>query len=1019
LKMTLFQYIRELNANLRTGSASEGAHRPALVELLETENGIRAINEPAQIAGNAPDIEVLRGASVIGFIETKDIGINLDVEKAGEQLTRYRDAFPNLLLTDYLNWIWFVDGAEKERVCIARMVKGKIKPEDCAAEKWGEFMGNFLAWKMPSVAAPQELAKHLAGKTRQLRAVTLALLKEGDREISAQHKTFCQYLVPDISAEEFSDMFAQTISHGIFTARCFGRTGEIFARTRTETLIPESNPLLREFFHHITGPNLSPDLARLVDSITDFLSRVDMRSILETQARKAGFEDPVFHFYETFLAAYDPKLRERRGVYYTPAPVVDFIVRGVDEILRARFNRADGLADTKTLILDPAVGTAAFLRRVVEIIRQTVLQQGRGGMWSGYVKDHLLPRIFGFELMMAPYTVAHLKLALQLRESNYQFGKRERLQIFLTNTLDQLQNESGQLMSQWLVDEAKDAEAVKNRKPVMVVLGNPPYSGESATRSQWSRDLIAEYKKEPDGSALKERTAKWLNDDYVKFIGFAQWRVKQTGHGVVAFIANHAWLDNPTFRGMRAALLRDFDEIRIVDLHGSARRKEKNPDGDKEENVFDIQQGVAIFFLIRKEGGDHKKDAQVFHRDVWGRRLGKYETLLELGVDGDGWKKIKPTLPLVLFKPVDEQLRAEYEKCWKVPDIFPLNGVGMTTARDRVVIDFEKAPLLERAGMFRDSKDSDRDLCASLQIPMKKGWNIAKARQDLKEEKNIAGFVKPVLYRPFDRRVIFYHDSLVWRTVKRIMRHMLVGSNVGLILTRQQTGSQWQHVGITDIISEACAISNRASEINYLFPLYIYPETDERNGSVDNNRRPNLAPEFLQAVDERIGASPLPEEILHYVYAVLHSPAYRKRYAGFLKSDFPRLPLVSDKKLFYRLAKLGAQLADVHLMRAPAPANPAVKYPEAGSHKVEKVRHDEKKQRVYINKTQFFAGVPKDDWDFFIGGYQVLDKWLKSRMNRVLSAEEVKHYQRLVAVIQKTRQLMKKVDEAIGKWPMK
>jgi len=1017
--MTLFQYIRALNANLRTGSASEGAHRPALVELLETEKGVRAVNEPAQIAGNAPDIEVIRGASVIGFIETKDIGANLDVEKVGEQLTRYRDAFPNLLLTDYLNWIWFVDGAEKERVCVARMVKEKIKLDDGAEKKWNEFVGNFLAWKMPSVAAPQELAKHLAGKTRQLKAVTLALLKEGDREISAQHKTFCQYLVPDISAEEFSDMFAQTISHGIFTARCFGRTGEIFARTRTETLIPESNPLLREFFHHITGPNLSPDLARLVDSITDFLSRVDMRSILETQARKAGFEDPVFHFYETFLAAYDPKLRERRGVYYTPAPVVDFIVRGVDEILRARFKRADGLADTKTLILDPAVGTAAFLRRVVEIIRQTVLQQGRGGVWSGYVKDHLLPRIFGFELMMAPYTVAHLKLALQLRESNYEFGKRERLQIFLTNTLDQLQNESGQLMSQWLVDEAKDAEAVKNEKPVMVVLGNPPYSGESATRSQWSKDLIAEYKKEPDGSALKERTAKWLNDDYVKFIGFAQWRVKRTGHGVVAFIANHAWLDNPTFRGMRAALLRDFDEIRIVDLHGNVKKKERGPEGDKEENVFDIQQGVAVLFLIRRENVARKKDAKVFHRDLWGARRGKYDSLGALSVDGGGWEEVKPTVPLLLFKPVNEALRAEYEKGWKVTDIFPINGAGMTTARDHMVIDFEKPPLLGRVSTFRDSGDSDRDLCARLQIPMKKGWNIAKARQNLQEEDRLDGFVKPVLYRPFDWRLIFYHDALVWRTVKKVMRHMQGGKNVGLVTVRQQSQQgTWRHVGISDQIMEGCAISNKTKEINYLFPLYVYPETDERNGSVDNNHRPNLAPEFLQAVEERIGASPSPEEILHYVYAVLHSPAYRERYADFLKSDFPRLPLTSDKKLFYRLAKLGAQLANLHLMRAPASANPAVKYPEAGSHKVEKVRHDEKNRRVYINKTQFFAGVPKDDWDFFIGGYQVLDKWLKSRMNRVLSAEEVQHYQRLVAVIQKTRQQMKKVDDAIGTWPM-
>ena len=456
-----------------------------------------------------------------------------------------------------------------------------------------------------------------------------------------------------------------------------------------------------------------------------------------------------------------------------------------------------------------------------------------------------------------------------------------------------------------------------------------------------------------------------------------------------------------------------------MDLHGNVKKKERGPEGGKEENVFDIQQGVAVLFLIRREAA-RKKDAKVLHRDLWGARKGKYASLGALRVDSGGWEEVKPTLPLLLFKPVNEALRAEYEKGWKVTEIFPINGAGMTTARDHMVIDFEKPPLLGRVSTFRDSRDSDRDLCARLQIPMKKGWNIAKARQNLQEEERLDDFVKPVLYRPFDWRLIFYHDALVWRTVKKVMRHMQGGKNVGLVTVRQQSQQgTWRHVGISDQIMEGCAISNKTKEINYLFPLYIYPETDERNGSVDNNRRPNLAPEFLQAVEERIGASPLPEEILHYVYAVLHSPAYRKRYAGFLKSDFPRLPLVSDKKLFYRLAKLGAQLADVHLMRAPAAANPAVKYPEAGSHKVEKVRHDEKKQRVYINKTQFFAGVPKDDWDFFIGGYQVLDKWLKSRMNRVLSAEEVKHYQRLVVVIQKTRQLMKKVDEAIGKWPMK
>jgi len=1017
--MTLFQYIRALNANLRTGSATERTHRRALQDLLEAEKGITTIDEPAQIAGNAPDILVGRGGNAVGFIETKDIGKDLRAEIPSEQLTRYREAFPNLLLTDYLEWIWFVDGVEKEVFHVAHVIGGKIKLVRNAQNTWSDFIRDFLSWKMPSVAKPAELAKHLAGKTRQLRAVTFALLKDGDSEINAQYKTFRQYLLPSMEPEEFSDVFAQTISYGIFTARCFERTGEIFARTRTENLIPASNPLLREFFHHITGPDLSRDLSVLVNNITEFLSGVDMHSILEAQGRKAGFEDPVFHFYETFLAAYDPKLKKQCGVYYTPAPVVDFIVRGVDEILRTRFKRVNGLADKGTLILDPAVGTAAFLRRVVEIIRETLMQKGQSGAWSGYVKEHLLPRIFGFEFMMAPYTVAHLKLALQLRESNYAFGKRERLQIFLTNTLDQLQNESGQLMSQWLVDEAKDAEAVKNKKPVMVVLGNPPYSGESANHSRWSRDLIAEYKKEPDGSSLNERTAKWINDDYVKFIGFANWRVKKTGHGIVAFIANHAWLDNPTFRGMRAALLRDFDEIRIVDLHGNANKKERGPEGGKEENVFDIRQGVAIFFLIRKEGGDHKKDAQVFHRDLWGRRPGKYETLLELGVGGSGWEEVKPTLPLLLFKPVNEALRAEYEKGWKVTDVFPLHGTGVITKRDGLSIHISPEKAKQAA---LDILEMDKmDFYGKYNLPNDvRDWHYEWAKKDIEEFGSSESLIRPILYRPFDVRSIVYTGKtrgFIGWPVMKIMRHMLAGKNVGLVTVRQVAEGAFNHALVTESLIES-RITTSNKGVGYLFPLYLHPEPDERNGDLDNGRKPNIAKEFLQAMKTRIGTSPSPEEILHYVYAVLHSPAYRKRYADFLKSDFPRLPLAADKRKFARLAKLGAQLANLHLMRAVATDNLVTQFPEAGSDRVEKVRYDEKTQRVYINQAQFFGGVQKDDWDFFIGGYQVLDKWLKDRKTRTLSGGELDHYQRIVAVIRKTRRIMSDIDKAIGQWPM-
>lgn len=1026
-------YLAELEAALKRGDAREHTHRPAIHRLLEASGErITATNEPAREGGNAPDFVISRGMVPIGHVETKDVGETLNKVLKTEQLKRYREALPNLLLTDYLEFIWLVDGTERARIVLAEWDGKKITARANAAEEWTQLIGAFLNHQAETLRSPTQLAQKLAAQTRLLKEAVLKILQaeQGQGELSSEKAAFEATLLPNLTDDEFADMFAQTIAYGMFTARRFDTTPKDFSRQEAANLIPKTNPFLRRFFQYIAGHDLHPGLAWLVDNMAELMLRVDMTAILEHYGRKRGFEDPVFHFYERFLAAYDPHLRESRGVYYTPEPVVDFIVRGVDELLRERFGRAQGLADGNTLILDPAVGTATFLRNVLQQVRSRVVANGQAGMWSSYVSEKLLPRLFGFELMMAPYTVAHLKLALELADTGYEFRDGERVNVFLTNTLEEIQNKTGTLLARWLSEEAEAAEQVKKVAPVQVVLGNPPYSGHSENKGAWIESLIAEYKKEPDGSPLKERNPKWLNDDYVKFIRFAHWRVMQTGHGIVAFITNHGWLDNPTFRGMRASLLRDFDEIYVLDLHGNSKRKERAPDGGEDKNVFDIQQGVAILFLVRREahsprplaGEGQGERAKVFHAELYGSREGKYDWLEQTSFGVAGWQEVAPRLPLLLFKPQDETLLNEYEQSWKISDIFPVNSVGIVTARDALTIHFTRDEAWRTVQDFAALPEEDGrrkyDLGKDAQ-----DWKVKWAQADLKASGPTEGKLTPILYRPFDVRWTYYSgkaSGFHCRPRGEVMRQMLDDVNLALVSARSNKSENPDHFFCSTTPSEAKA--GESTTQSALFPLWLTSATEKKDlfnaAPAANEHKPNLAPAFLAAVQEKLGLVPAPEAIFHYIYAVLHSPTYRSRYAEYLKSDFPRVPLTADRARFEQLAALGEKLVALHLLRAPELDKPVTGYPVDGSHLVEKVSFVEQEGRVCINPKQYFADVEQADWDFHIGGYRVLEKWLKDRKGRTLLTDDIMHYQRIVGSVRATRGLMRQIDEAIGEWPL-
>lgn len=621
--LALSEYLKQVGTAVQAGNATEHTHRPALKALIESlASGIVATNEPKRVACGAPDFIVTRGQTPLGYVEAKDVDVPLSKTERTPQLKRYLESLGNLVLTDYLEFRWYVGGEHRLTARLATTgANGKLRRNPGAEEEVRALLEAFLAAEAPTVAKPRELAERMAALARLIRETIEKAFGDEDRgdTLHQQFDGFRRVLLHDLSPEQFADMYAQTIAYGLFAARVNAPQGQRFTREHAAYELPKTNPFLRKMFGYVAGPELDGRIEWAVDDLAELLHRADMAAILRDFGHRTRQEDPVVHFYETFLAAYDPRMREARGVYYTPEPVVSYIVRSVDHLLKTEFGLADGLADTgkvripnpdpkaksstvevhRVQILDPATGTGTFLHGVIDQIHAHLTAQGQAGMWSAYVSEHLLPRVWGFELLMAPYAVAHMKLGLQLRELGYDFRSNERLGIYLTNTLEEAHEMSGlPLFAQWIADEANAANRVKTELPILVVLGNPPYSGISANMSLQMAALVEPYKW-VDGKPLGERK-HWLQDDYVKFIRFGQTRIEQTGHGILAFVTNHGYLDNPTFRGMRQSLMDTFDVIHVLDLHGNTKKKERAPDGGKNENVFDIQQGVAIVLAVKR-----------------------------------------------------------------------------------------------------------------------------------------------------------------------------------------------------------------------------------------------------------------------------------------------------------------------------------------------------------------------------------------------------------------------------------
>ena len=1050
-------YIAEVAKLAKIGVTTEHSFRPALSKLLSALlPDLTPVNEAKRQACGAPDFILIdKNKLPVMFVETKDLGDNdLDGRKRTgnkEQFDRYKAALDTIVFADFLDFHFYRhNGQSVGDVRIADWDGSKVsaKSENFAA--FIDMMEESACGEPQKIDSAKRLAELMAGKARMLQRIAEAYLKPVaeayDSAVAGAKPVptplldmmlgFRNVLMPDVGPEEFSDIFAQTLTYGMFAARLNDPTPEDFTRYEAMGRIPNSNPFLKQLFQYVAN-NLEDELEWIVDDLADLFRAVDVGKVMKGYGKSTGASDPMVHFYEDFLREYDAGLRKDRGVWYTPIQVVRFIVSAVDWALKTRFGLEDGLADSSTTqieveeatthgkklahkvkktvhrvqVLDPATGTGTFLAETVRQIRAKF--DGNEGRWPAYVASNLLPRLNGFELLMASYTMAHVKLDYALRASGVTPSGKDRFRVFLTDSLTDWHKElPGGLFASALAAEQQGADEVKRDIPVMVVIGNPPYSGESQNKGDWIMRLMEDYKVEPGGKTkLQERNLKWLNDDYVKFVRLAEHYVEKNGSGIVAYITPHGFLDNPTFRGMRWHLMQTFDEIWTLNLHGNSKKKEVAPDGGKDECVFDIMQGVAITLMVKSgkdsRGGAETQGCLVRHADLWGKRKEKFFALESATMESVMWQELNPVEPMLFFVPKDTAGEAEWNAGFGIAELMGVNGVGITTKRDRIAI---QPTLNAIQSVIEDfSVLTENEIKRKYEIESESSETlVSRAIENIKDFGTTPKLFQRICYRPFDVQWTYFTDRVrgfLSRPVYKLMRHFASGENMGIITGRQGQavgGGEWNLIFCTENIVDLNMFYRGGG---CTFPLWLY---EENMGMIE--KRANMDSAIVAKISATVGGEALPEDIFAYIYGMLHTPQYRKKFKEFLKTDFPRIPYPKDAAQFNAVAEVGRSLIDVHLMRDAAPglSEARARFPKMGSNIVEEVRFDE--GRVFINAEQFFDNVPQISWEMPIGGYRPAEKWLKDRKGRALTGDDIKHYQRIIIALMKTAEAAEKLE---------
>ncbi|GAA8114929.1 DNA methyltransferase [Helicobacter pylori] len=1010
-----------------TPEKNELTHRPSLYNLLNRlkdhfNKEFKIEHEPKKEQGSQPDFRISYQGLNIGYVENKRVETNLRQLLKEDQIRKYLELNPNLMLTDYLNFMW-VGKDENNAPLVKKEISAasldelsKPKPNPQTERDLIELFKSFFNHEAAPITNAKDFATHLSPRTRYLKN---ALIKYQEKtQVSSIFKNFKAYLYEELSFEDFSDALAQTLTYSLFLAK-LNHPFEKIDLDNVRSSIPKNFAVIREMADFLKKLDEIKDIQWLLNEILSSINHVDMDSILKDLNDD---KDPYLHFYETFLSAYDPKLRESKGVYYTPDSVVKFIINALDSLLKTRFKDAplglkSALDNENIKLLDFATGTGTFLleafRKALEM-RKT----SDGGISTKEDKyQNLLKQFYGFEYLIAPYAIAHLNLSQAFKEEfKKPLKENDALKIILTNTLIQPSEIAAYRgLNPIFETELLNAQEIKKDENILIITGNPPYSGASSNEGLFEWEVKATYGIEPEfqtieiekkvklidkikallssiqiqkqgdksvkntnKDALKnlkqiyskyklqnEQNPKWILDDYVKFMRFAQNKIESLGHGLFGFISNNAFLDNPTFRGLRHSLLECYDELYILNLHGNARKKEKTPQGADDENVFNIKQGVSINLFVKKAQTTKQK---IHYYDVYGQRAEKYAFLAQNDLNSIEWLEIAPREPFYLLLPLETRLLNEYEQGFSVKDMFQISSVGIVTGRDRIFIANNTESLKEQ---------------------------VLKYCNEFNEQ-----CIKDIHYRPFDIRKVYYDTKKLERARENTFKHMLppppptnpktpnqTRKNVALNTPRQlkNNDKSWMQCFISSHINDQ-GLSSGGNGAGVNYPLYQFNNP---------NYTENFTPKFRDFIDKHYNHAFEPLEILGYIYALLYSPNYRKRYEGFLKIDYPKILFTENKDLFKALSLLGIELIGLHVLNqeslnysfeklkdatiGESRYSPSDKLTEAHERNpiIKKLSYNEPEQRLYINHSAYFVGVSQEIYDYRIGGYCVFRQILK------------------------------------------
>jgi predicted helicase len=1064
-------YLKKIQETYLSTEAREVSYRSHLENLLnelKLDNQLSIIHEGKREGRfGIPDFKIKKTDTIIGYIETKNLSENLEKVLKSEQIQKYKSLSNNLLLTNYLEFIWIKDNeiCQIEKLLNIEDIKNlNFIVENSNYENFTTLISKFLSTSPQGIASPKKLAESLAIRAKFLKDILLEELDRQQKEensgrLFGLYDTFKTFVFQQLSISEFTDAFAQNLAYGLFLAK-LNANQSIINLYNVRQFIPHSFELLRElvdFLSELDKPNYV-ETRWIIEEILTLLNHLELNEIQKslsfnkkhTDNEVFYSKDPYIYFYEDFLASYDQNLRKAKGVYYTPPAIVNFIVRSINDILKEEFEIVEGLSDKKRVtILDFATGTGTFLVEILQQIFEQVTQIEKRKL---IIKEHILKNIYGFEYLIAPYTVAHLKLSQFLKEHAYQLTDKERIQIYLTNTLEPNTAQKNFLVPA-LSKESEEAQKIKN-KPILVICGNPPYSISSTNKSEYINNSLKIYKE-----GLNEQKIN-LDDDYIKFIRFAQQKIAVSGEGVIAIITNNSYLDGITHRKMRESLLNDFDKIYILNLHGNSIKKE----GD--DNVFDIRVGVSILICIKRNNNSEK---QIYYfstkENQINKRSEKYQFCLENDLKTVKWTKLSPHAPNFWFVEKDLRANEEYQNFWSVKDIFKTYSVGVKTKIDSIAIDFDEKKLSKRIEDILKTKYRLPEIIKKFKLNPKTTWEYDKAIKANFDKENIVEYD----YRPFNRRKLYYDKNFLSRSRSEVMDNFFKKENIGLEVGRLE---------FIAFVSELISDEHFCGGASYKFPIYVYEEStifsqnlpktdnllfkeyfkakkeydkaeknylnakedkdlhiaDEMKAIADEHRaivemwekriklqkakeekglvkNENISSNFRKVLFEKYAKEWTAEEILGYVYAILHSNSYKQRFAELLKTDFPKIPLVEGVELFQSISQIGQNLVKAHLLKdEQLKVN---SYEGEGSNKVEKIVYNESLNRLYINQTQYFSQVNKEVWEYQIGSYAVLEKYLKDRKEDESILEYVEHIEKIIAVLNFTIFQSKKVDELI------